>query len=47
MLIFPKQLLKLRATSMTILSAVFSASEDAVVATILLLPSASRDITGE
>ena len=47
MLIFPKQRLKLRATSMTILPAVFSASEDAVVATMRSLPWTSTGTTDE
>jgi hypothetical protein len=47
MLIIPKQRLKLRATSMTILSAVFSASEDAVVAIMWSLLWTSTGTTGE
>ena len=47
MLILSKQLLKLRAISITILSAVFSASEDVVVSAMGLFPLASRDMTGK
>ena len=45
-LISPKQLLKLRATSITILPAVFRASEDFVVAALHLLLSISRCVAG-
>lgn len=47
MLIFPIQRLKLRATSMTILSAIFNASEDAVVAAIRSLPWMSTGAADE
>lgn len=47
MLIFPKERLKLRATSMTILPAVFRASEDAVAERIRSLPWISTGTTGE
>ena len=45
-LISPKQWLKLRATSITILLAVFRATEDFVVAALQLSLSASRCVAG-
>ena len=47
MLIFPKERLKLRATSMTILPAVFKASEDAVAERMQSFPWTSTGTTGE